>query len=110
MIPAGTLMSLALGRRLPVTRGDLRVEGLQGPVTIRRDRYGIPHIDANGDDAWFGLGFCQGQDRAFQLELRLRLVRGTLSELVGSETLTIDRLARRIGFLESAQRQLAALD
>ena len=89
----------------------MRVNGLHAPITIRRDSYAIPYIDArNEDDAWFGLGFCQAQDRAFQLELRLRTQRGALSELFGEQTLGIDRLSRRIGFVEASQRQLPRLD
>ena len=45
---------------------------------------GHPHVDAaSDDDAWFGLGFCHAQDRAFQLETLLRAGRGTLSAMVG---------------------------
>jgi penicillin amidase len=95
----------------PIVNGALRLTGLQAPLTIRRDQYSIPYIDAaTDDDAWFGLGFCQAQDRAFQLELRLRTQRGTLSQLVGEKTLPIDRLSRRIGFHGSAKRQFEALD
>jgi penicillin G amidase len=105
------ILRRTLGARLPTTRGTLILPHLDAVVTIRRDRYGIPYIEAQTDhDAWFGLGFCQAQDRAFQLELRLRTQRGSLSELFGEATLPIDRLARRIGFVESSQRQLAVLD
>ena len=105
------LLKRALGARLPQTRGTLLLPGLHSTVTVRRDRYGIPHIEAQDDhDAWFGLGFCQAQDRAFQLELRLRTARGTLSELFGEETLAIDRLSRRIGFTDSSRHQLPVLD
>jgi penicillin amidase len=99
------LFSLLLGRRFPITSGDLQVSGITRPVMIRRDQYGIPHIEAeNDDDAWYGLGFCQGQDRAFQIETQLRVVRGTLAELVGPSALAVDRLSRRIGFSYSAEK------
>ncbi len=108
--PKRLLLRLALGSRLPTTSGTLRMRGLKEAVTVRRDHFGIPHIEAESDlDAWFGLGFCQAQDRAFQLELRLRTVRGTLAALVGEQGLPIDRLSRRVGFLESSQRQLPVL-
>ena len=111
MINARTrLLKLLLGARLPQTRGTLRLPALQAAVGIRRDAYGIPQIEAGTeDDAWFGLGFCQAQDRAFQLELRLRTQRGTLSELFGEQTLALDRQSRRIGFVESSLRQLPLL-
>src|SRR5258708_3599372 len=88
-----TLFRLLFGRRLPVTSGTLRIAGVGGRVRIDRDSWGIPHIDAqNEHDAWFGLGFCQGQDRAFQLETILRVSRGTVAEMVGAKGLPIDRV------------------
>ena len=97
---------LLLGRRLPITDGTLAVSGAANPVSIRRDGYGIPYIEAESDaDAWFGLGFCQAQDRAFTLETMLRATHGTVSELVGPKGLPVDRLSRRLGFLAGAQPQ-----
>ena len=111
MNPTKTIFRLLLGRRLPTISGTLRVDALRGPVTIRRDSYGIPHIDAEHPlDAWYTLGFCQGQDRAFKIELQQRVARGTISELIGKRGVSIDRLARRVGFFSSAQRQLGVLD
>ena len=101
----------ALGRRLPRTRGELRVAGLHDEVVVRRDRWGIPHVDAAGDaDAWFALGFCHGQDRAFQLELIARAGRGLLAELLGAAALPIDRLSRTLGFRRVALEQVGRLD
>ncbi len=105
------LFRLLLGQRLPLVRGTVRVRGISRPVTIRRDSYGIPHIEAETDrDAWYGLGFCQGQDRAFQAEGLLRVVRGTLAELVGRDALLVDRISRRIGFYHASRRQLEQQD
>src|SRR5947208_10062756 len=96
-----------LGRRLPRVGGRIRVAGLERPLAIRRDRWGIPHVDAHSaGDAWFGLGFCHAQDRVFQLELLLRVGSGTLAELIGRDGLAIDRMSRRLGFRRTAQAQL----
>ena len=104
------LFRLLLGRRLPITSGSVTVPGIRGPIVVRRDEHGIAYIEAEGDeDAWFGLGFCQAQDRAFKLETLLRIARGTLSELVGPRAIPVDRLSRRVGFLRSAGPQLDAL-
>src|SRR5262245_17644742 len=106
-----TLFRLLLGQRLPITTGSIELAGLSRPVRIRRDAYGIPYIEAESElDGWFGLGFCQGQDRTFQLEQLLRVVRGTLSELIGPDGLAIDRLSRRIGFQDAVQRQIERVD
>ena len=109
MRPSRRLLGLLLGRRLPRVSGTLRLSGPREPVLIRRDRYGIAHVQASGDaDAAFAVGFCQGQDRAFQLEILLRLARGTLAGLVGTQALPIDRLVRRIGFSRGTAEQLKA--
>jgi penicillin amidase len=100
------LFGLLLGQRLAQTGGELRVPGIDGPILIRRDRFGIPYIEAgNGVDGWFGVGFCQGQDRAFQLELMLRVYRGTLSELIGPPGIPLDRISRRLGLAAAASEQ-----
>lgn len=105
-----SLLRLALGKRLPVVNGTLRVPGPGAPVTIRRDEHGIPYVEASSDgDAFFGIGFAQVQDRQFQIELYLRVARGTLAEVLGPEMLPVDRLSRRIGFRRIAERQLGQL-
>src|SRR5918996_812729 len=88
-----------LGRRRPRTRGVLRARGIHDTLTIARDRWGIPHVEAATEaDAWYALGFCHGQDRAFQLELLARAGRGLLAELLGAAALPVDRLSRTLGF------------
>jgi penicillin amidase len=104
-------LRLLLGRRLPRTSGDLIVPALVADVRIDRDAWGIPHITAANDlDAFFAVGFCHGQDRSFQLEILLRVSRGTLSEMVGARAVPIDRLSRRIGFHRSSKQQWPVLD
>ncbi len=99
----------AMGRREPTSSGRLRVPGLDDEVLIRRDTHGVPHIDAaTSADAAFALGFCLGQDRTFQLEMTLRLVRGTTAELLGEALVPVDRLVRRIDFRAAAEAQLSA--
>lgn len=101
------LLRWLFGRRLPRLSGELRLAGPRHRITIRRDAWGIPHIDAEDEqDALFALGFCQGQDRAAQLEILWRLARGRLAEWVGAAALKLDRLSRRIGFRRTAEKQL----
>ena len=108
---ARRLLRVLLGRRLPITSGELRVAGISRPVLIRRDRFGVPYVEAEtDDDAWYGLGFCQGQDRAFQIEMLKRTARGTLAERVGPAALPLDQLSRRIGFHHAARGEMELLD
>lgn len=105
-----SLLRLFLGKRLPITAGELRVPGLAANITIRRDRHGIPMIEAQSEhDAIFAMGFCHAQDRAAQLEVLLRLGRGTICAMVGKKALQVDRISRRIGFFHAAQEQWANL-
>ena len=102
------LFRLLLGARLPLARGTLLLDAIERPARITRDRWGIPHIEAETDhDAWFALGFCHGQDRAFQVEMLYRVTTGRMAELAGRDALPIDRLARRVGFVQAARAQLA---
>ena len=104
------LLFAMLGRRLPTTAGRLETPGARAEVVIRRDRWGIPYVEAGSvEDGWYGLGFCHGQDRGVQLEGLLRLVRGTLAEVSGPRLLSMDRLSRRIGFRRSGAAQFRTL-
>ena len=72
--------------------------GLEGPVRIRRDRWGVPHVGAGSrEDLWFAQGFCHAQDRLWQMDFYRRVVRGRVSEIAGEEGLAVDRLMRTLG-------------
>jgi penicillin amidase len=101
---------LLFGTRLPVTIGKLKAPRLRSSVFIRRDVHGVPYIEAESDDdAFFAMGFCVAQDRAFHLELYTRASRGTLAEVIGAEMIDVDRLARRIGFTRIGRAQLEVM-
>ena len=99
-----------LGRRLTSYEGRHRV-ACRRNVQVRRDGHGVAYVDAQDEaDAWFGLGFCHGQDRAGQLEVTWRLTRGLLSEVLGPGGLPIDRAVRLIGVHRAAKAQMETLD
>jgi penicillin amidase len=105
------LLHGVLGARPARVEGVIDGAGVTAEVTVRRDAHGVPYIDAQNDaDAFYALGFCQGQDRGFQLELLARAARGTLAALVGAEMLPVDQLSRRVGFARIAAAQFAAQD
>jgi penicillin amidase len=86
-------------------RGRLDVTGIERPVTIARDRWGVPAIHAETlDDLWFSHGLVTGGERLFQLDLTLRAANGRLSEVFGESTVDDDRFARTIGFTRAGRR------
>ncbi len=115
---AGTLAGLAglayywlLRRPLPQTQGDLSLPGLTGPVEIFRDRWGVPHIYARTTrDAVFAQGFVHAQDRLWQMDFQRRVAYGRLSEVLGEQTLPVDRWLRVLGLGRSAQAHTALYD
>ena len=83
---------------LPEYSGTRTVPGLINEVEIVRDSYGMAHIYAANDrDAYFAMGFCQAQDRLFQMDLARRAGHGRLSEILGEELVKVDKLFRTLG-------------
>ena len=101
----------ALARTVtPAANAEAPIPGLTGPVDIRFDDRGVPHIFAtNVNDAVRGLGYVHARDRLFQLELQTRAVAGTVAELVGERALPLDREARAQGLADAATRGFNAL-
>jgi penicillin G amidase len=98
-------------RPLPKTRGTIELEGLHGQVLVRRDRWGVPHIEAGDrEDLYFAQGFCHAQDRLWQLDFYRRVVRGRVAEMAGPDALPVDRLMRTLGIRRVAEREEAALE
>ncbi|MYI07639.1 MAG: penicillin acylase family protein, partial [Gemmatimonadetes bacterium] len=76
------------------TATTLTVPGLQAPVEIVRDRWGINHIYAETEyDLFFAQGYAAARDRLFQFEVWRAQATGTVAEMLGP-----DELERDIGF------------
>jgi penicillin amidase len=96
---------------LPREEGEIRLGGLQRPVEVLRDSFGIPHISAASlDDAIYALGFVHAQDRLWQMELSRRTAAGRLAEALGEGALETDRFLRTLGVRRAAEASLARLD
>ncbi len=94
---------------VPRRDGVLSVAGLSAPVTVVRDRFGVPHITAANDrDLYFAQGFVHAQDRLFQMDVERRLARGELAELFGAKAIAADRLFRHLGFAARAPAIVAS--
>jgi penicillin amidase len=79
--------------------GEIRVPGLQAPIEILRDRWGIPHVYAkNADDLFFAQGFVAAQDRLFQMDSWRRIGVGETAAVVGKQGLEADRFARLLKY------------
>jgi penicillin amidase len=101
------LRSAAGAALFPLT-GELRVAGLQAPVEVLRDRYGVAYVSADSlEDLWFAQGFVTAGERLFQLDLALKQANGRLSELFGELTLDDDRFTRTVG-IDRAGAAIAA--
>ena len=100
-----------LKQSLPVLEGTIRIAGLDAPVELLRDAYGIPHIRAQSiEDAYFGLGFAHAQDRLWQMEIDRRIAAGRLAEILGAKALDTDRFLRTLGVRRAADASLTHLD
>ena len=95
---------------VPVTDGELELDGIDAPVEITFDEMGIPQIWAQSEaDAYFALGYQHAADRMFQMDLSRRIARGKLSEMLGSITESIDQLQKKIGHHRIAATYLDSL-
>ena len=95
-------------RPLPEVDGETIISGLNRPVRVVRDEWGVPHIFAQSKaDLFMAQGFVHAQDRLFQMELFRRVAGGRLAEIFGEQVLEADRLLRTLGLYRAAQREMA---
>jgi len=86
----------------------LTVPGLQQPVEIIRDQWGISHIYAkNEPDLFFAQGYVAATDRLFQLELWRRQATGTVAEWLGPSEIKRDIGARLFRFRGNLEQEMA---
>jgi penicillin G amidase len=72
-------------------KNELSVPGLEKPVEIIRDEFGVNHIYAqNEHDLFFAQGYSAAKDRLFQFEMWRRQASGTVSEILGERELKRD--------------------
>jgi len=85
----------------------LRLPGLERPVEIRVDRWGIAHIYAETEhDLFFAQGWNAARDRLFQLELWRRQATGTVAEILGPREVQRDIGTRLFMFRRDLQQEL----
>ncbi len=67
------------------TDQEIRADGLDGPVDVVRDEYGVPHVYATTmDDLAFVHGYVMASDRLPQMDLFRHFASATIAELFGA--------------------------
>ena len=110
LISAGIFIVIKVRASLPIRDGQLQIKGLDLPVTVVLDRFGVPTITASTHrDAALALGYVAAQDRLFQMDLMRRHATGRLAEIVGKIAVKADKRQRMIGFSRVTQTIVANL-
>jgi penicillin amidase len=92
---------------LPQLDGQVQIRGLSAPVTVTRDGHGVPTIEAATlEDVFFAQGYVTAQDRLWQMDVMRRFASGELSEILGEDTLRLDREQRILGLRDAARKAM----
>ncbi|MEU2423961.1 penicillin acylase family protein [Streptomyces sp. NPDC007851] len=90
----------------PQTKGSITLQGLSGPVTVKRDGNGIPQIYASTDaDLFMAQGYVQAQDRFYEMDVRRHMTAGRLSEMFGKGQVKNDEFLRTLGWDRVAKEE-----
>ncbi|UUU22773.1 penicillin acylase family protein [Streptomyces sp. DSM 40750] len=90
----------------PQTKGSITLDGLSGPVDVKRDDYGIPQIYASSDeDLFMAQGYVQAQDRFYEMDVRRHMTAGRLSEMFGEGQVDNDEFLRTLGWHRIAEEE-----
>ncbi len=97
-------------KSFPKVNGEIQITGLDGPVNIYRDAFGIPQIYATTHhDLFFTQGYVHAQDRFWQMDFWRHLGAGRLSELVGEPMLETDKFLRTLGWERVSKQEFEML-
>jgi len=99
---------------LPQLDGSVSVSGISSQVRVMRDEHGVPTIEAATlEDLFFAQGYVTAQDRLWQMDMMRRAAAGELSEVIGEDTVKMDREQRILGLriaAEAAEKSISARD
>lgn len=106
-VTGGAYWSISTVRAsFPQTKGSITLDGLSGPVDVKRDGYGIPQIYASSDeDLFMAQGFVQAQDRFYEMDVRRHMTSGRLSEMFGKSQVDNDAFLRTLGWNRVAEQE-----
>jgi penicillin amidase len=110
-VALGVLLPYSFSRSFPQLEGEIQVAGLQAPVEVYRDSFGVPHIYANTSyDLFFAQGYVHAQDRFWQMDFWRHIGSGRLAEMFGEGQLENDQVLRTLGFARIAEEELETYD
>ena len=99
---------------LPQLDGSVAVPRISSQVRVARDGQGVPTIEAATlEDLFFAQGYVTAQDRLWQMDMMRRAAAGELSEVIGEDTVKMDREQRILGLriaAEAAEKNISARD
>jgi acyl-homoserine-lactone acylase len=95
-------------RTLDSSQGRLALDGLREPVTIRRDAFGIPFVQAgNMQDLAMAIGYVNAADRLTQMVGMKLVSQGRLAEMAGPSVLDLDVYMRTMNLRMVAENLYA---
>lgn len=96
---------------LPILDGEVSLPELKQPVTVDRDRWAVPRIQAGSlEDLLIAQGYVVAQDRMWQMDILRRAAAGELSEIFGPAAIATDLQNRMLGLRLAAEKSFAATD
>ncbi len=111
VVGGGFWLKHAMVAALPQLDGQIHLPGLTGPVTVRRDQHGIPHIEATSlDDLFEAQGYVTAQDRLWEMDMARRMSAGEAAELLGPNLVEHDRTQRILEIRPTAERLVTSLN
>lgn len=90
---------------------ELNLTGLEASVEVLYDDRLVPHIYAqNEHDLYFAQGYITASHRLWQMEIQTHSAAGRLSEILGPNLLSRDRMTRRLGLPYAAEVAVDSYD
>ncbi len=107
LIPAGAAGAWWWARgSLPLLDGQFTYPGLRAPVEVLVDEHGVPAVYARDEeDVFFAVGVLHARDRLWQMELYRRVTLGRLSEVLGDDTVDVDKRFLTLGLRDAARAE-----
>jgi penicillin amidase len=96
---------------LPDMSKTFRLKGLDAPVEVCRDRFGVPHVlGRTAHDAFFGQGFVAAQDRLWHMDYDRHNAWGRLAEWLGRPAVDGDKAMRRFQIGATVENDYQSVD